>query len=130
MIEKNTPLYGKKSLLVGASESRHGYASLAFDRLTRSGHEVILLGKQKGVFEGEEILDIHTQPIIRDIDTITLYINPSNQEPWFQYLIGLRPRRIIFNPGTENDTFKKLAEQDGIETVYGCTLVMLGVGTY
>jgi hypothetical protein len=130
MIDKNTTLYGKKTVIVGSSPIRRGYAALAYDRLRQHNHEVVLLGKKKGNFEGMEILDIHEKPAITGVDTITLYINPANQQPWQQYLIGLNPSRIIFNPGTENDTLKKMAEEKGIETVYGCTLVMLSIGVY
>lgn len=130
MIDKNTPLYGKKTVIVGSSASRHGYAAMAFDRLVQQGHEVVLLGKRAATFEGHEILDINTKPFIDEVDTVTLYINPTNQQPWYEYLIGLKPKRIIFNPGTENDTLKKLAEEKGIETEYGCTLVMLSIGVY
>ena len=130
MSDKNTPVYGKRTLIVGASPTRYGYAALAYDLLREYQHEVVLLGKQTGTFEGTEILDIHDIPSIPGIDTITLYINPGNQEPWLDYLVGLNPSRIIFNPGTENTVLKKMAEEKGIETVYGCTLVMLRVGLY
>jgi predicted CoA-binding protein len=130
MIDKNTPLYGKKTVIVGVSPSRHGYAALAYDRLMQHDHEVILIGKRSGKFDEKDILDIHEKPDIADVDTITLYINPSNQQPWHHYLIGLNPSRIIFNPGTENAVLKKMADEKGIETVYGCTLVMLSIGAY
>ncbi len=130
MTGKNTPTYGNKTVIVGASASSHGYAALAFDRLLQHDHEVVLLGKRKGEYQGTEIMDINTSPGIEGVHTITLYINPNNQQPWHQYFIDLKPKRIIFNPGTENGTLKKLAEENGIETVYGCTLVMLSIGAY
>lgn len=130
MIGENTPLYGKKTVIVGAGPSRHGYAALAIDRLVQHGHEVVLVGKRSATFDGREILDINTEPVIADVDTITLYVNPKNQQPWHHYLIGLNPKRIIFNPGTENNVLKSLAEEKGIETIYGCTLVMLSIGNY
>lgn len=130
MIDKNTPLYGKKTVLVGASTTRHGYASMAYDRLVQHDHEVVLIGKRAATVEGQQVLDINTKPFVEDVHTITLYINPSNQQPWLEYLIGLKPKRIIFNPGTENSTLQNLAKAEGIETVYGCTLVMLSIGAY
>ena len=130
MIDENTTVYGKKTMIVGASASRHGYAAMAYDRLVQNGHEIVLVGKRAAIFEGQQVLDINTKPAIADVHTITLYINPSNQQPWHAYLIGLKPTRIIFNPGTENSTLQKLAEANGIETVYGCTLVMLRIGNY
>lgn len=128
--QRNTPLYGKKTVIVGASARRSGYAALAYDRLLDHGHEIALLGIRAGTFEKHEILDIRSHPVISSVHTITLYINPMRQEPWYDYLIGLKPARIIFNPGTENNDLKRLAEKNGIETVYGCTLVMLSIGNY
>ena len=130
MNAKNTPLYVKRTLIVGAKSNGSGYAALAYHRLRDSGHEIVLLGRRKGIYDGTEILDIYEKPAISGIDTITLYINPDNQQPWLEYLIGLKPSRIIFNPGTENPVLEKMAEENGIETVYGCTLVMLSIGVY
>ena len=70
------------------------------------------------------------QPEISDVDTITLYIGPDHQPEWYNYLIGLKPRRIIFNPGTENREFEQLAIKNGIEPIEACTLVMLRTGQY
>ncbi len=130
MIEKNTPLYGKRTLIVGVSEKKHGYATMALERLQQKDHDVVLLGRSSGNLYGIVIHDIRTTPSLKDIHTITLYINPTHQKEWYSYLIGLKPVRIIFNPGTENSEFAQLARENGIEVVYGCTLVMLSVGTY
>lgn len=74
---------------------------------------------------GNKILDIREKPPIDGVDTITLYIGPARQPQWYNYLLSLKPKRIIFNPGTENDEFEALAEQQGIEALEACTLVML-----
>lgn len=87
--------------------------------------ETVLLGIQKGDINGNKILDIREKPAITDVDTITLYIGPRRQPEWYDYLLALKPKRIIFNPGTENDEFENLARQQGIETLEACTLVML-----
>jgi len=98
--------------------------------LTSLNHEIIPLGVKKGEVFGKKILDIKEKPYLQDIDTITLYIGPTHQPPYYDYLLSLKPNRIIFNPGTENKELVELAAQNNIETVYGCTLVMLSIGNY
>ncbi|TNE56910.1 MAG: CoA-binding protein, partial [Bacteroidetes bacterium] len=65
-----------------------------------------------------------------DVDTVTLYVGPQRQVPYYEYILSLHPKRIIFNPGTENPELEALAEAQGIEVVEGCTLVMLSIGGY
>lgn len=115
----------KKTVVVGATPNTGRYAYLAAGMLTEYKHEVVPLGIKKGVIFGEEILDIRTKPKIQNVDTVTLYIGPPRQPEWYDYLLGLRPKRIIFNPGTENEEFEKLAEENGIEVTEACTLVLL-----
>lgn len=93
--------------------------------LTQYNHEIVPVGIKKGELFNTRILDIRERPEIPDVDTITMYIGPQRQPEWYDYLLSLKPKRIIFNPGTENDTFEKMAEENGIEVVEGCTLVML-----
>ncbi|MEQ8238537.1 MAG: CoA-binding protein [Cyclobacteriaceae bacterium] len=120
----------KKTIIVGASTNPSRYAYIAAERLTSHNHEIIPIGIKKGVVSGTEILDIKERPQVENVDTITLYIGPARQPAYYDYLISLKPKRIIFNPGTENEDLVKLAEKNNIETVYGCTLVMLSVGNY
>jgi hypothetical protein len=88
-------------------------------------HDTVLLGIQKGDINGNKILDIREKPTISGVDTITLYIGPHRQPEWYSYLLSLNPKRIIFNPGTENPEFENLATKQGVETLEACTLVML-----
>lgn len=115
----------KKTVVVGASPNPGRYAYLAANMLTEYDHEVVPIGIKKGSVAGKDILDIREKPEIKDVDTITLYIGPQHQPEWYDYLIDLKPRRIIFNPGTENSEFEKLAEKNGIEATEACTLVLL-----
>jgi uncharacterized protein len=115
----------KKTVVVGASPNPGRYAYLAANMLTEYDHEVVPIGIKKGSVVGKDILDIREKPEIKDVDTITLYIGPQHQPEWYDYLIGLKPKRIIFNPGTENSEFEKLAEKNGIEATEACTLVLL-----
>jgi predicted CoA-binding protein len=101
---------------------------MAIHRLLKYGHPVIAIGNRKGKVEEVEIITDH--PEMHDIDTVTLYLNPGNQKAYYDYILSLKPKRIIFNPGTENDELEKLAEKQGIAAVEACTLVMLGTGQY
>ena len=87
-----------------------------------------MIGKRAGQIGSVEIKTDHLP--VDNVHTVTLYLNPQNQLEYYDYILSLRPRRIIFNPGTENSELAKQAAQNGIETVEGCTLVMLGVGLY
>lgn len=118
----------KKTLVIGASEHPSRYAYLAINRLTEHGHETVTLGKEKGSVNGVNI-ETEKQPF-KNIDTVTLYINPAIQKEYYDYVVSLQPKRIIFNPGTENNEFEKLAESKGIETLHACTLVMLSTKQY
>lgn len=120
----------KKTVIIGATTNPARYAYFAADRLTNSGHEIVPVGIKKGELFGEEILDIRESPKVEDVDTVTLYLGPKHQPEYYNYLLGLNPNRIIFNPGTENDELVKLANEKGIETENACTLVMLGSGVY
>lgn len=120
----------KKTVIIGASTNATRYAYFAAERLSKAGHEFVPVGIKKGEVLGEEILDIRTSPKVEDVDTITLYLGPQHQVEYYDYLISLNPKRIIFNPGTENTELVKLANEKGIETENACTLVMLGSGVY
>jgi uncharacterized protein len=118
----------KKTVVIGASANPERYAYKAIHSLVSHGHEVVPLGVKAGIVAQLPITT--TKPTESNVDTVTLYVGPQNQPEWYDYIFGLNPRRIIFNPGTENAELVQLAEKRGIETVEGCTLVMLSVGTY
>lgn len=118
----------KKTLVIGASENPARYSNMAIKRLLQKGHEVKAIGARPGVVE---TVNIETgEPPISGIDTVTLYINPQRQADYVKYILSLQPKRIIFNPGTENDDFEAIAKEKGIQTLEACTLVMLGTGQY
>lgn len=120
----------KKTVIIGATPNPSRYAYLAAETLNDHNHEIVLLGIKKGEVLGKPIQNIYEKPAIQDVDTVTLYIGPRNQPEWYSYLIGLKPKRIIFNPGTENSEFEKQAAAAGIEVLEACTLVMLRTGQY
>ncbi len=115
----------KKTVIIGATTNPARYAYLAAQMLKEYNHEIVPVGIKNGEVFGEEILDIYARPALEDVDTVTLYIGPQRQPEHIDYILSLKPRRIIFNPGTENDEFMKQAEDQGVEVVEGCTLVML-----
>ena len=118
----------KKTLVLGATTNPERYAYLATMRLSQQGHEVVPVGIKQGEINGIPILQ--GQPEVPEVDTITLYLGPERQREYYDYLLSLQPKRIIFNPGTENPELVLLAKKKGIETVEGCTLVMLSIGSY
>ena len=118
----------KKTLVLGASENPERYSYLAVNKLFRLNHPVVAIGKRKGKV-GEIEIDTEQKPLT-DIDTISLYLNPQNQKPYYDYILSLKPQRIIFNPGTENDELEKLATQNKIKVMEACTLVLLSTGQY
>jgi len=119
----------KKTLIVGATPNPERYAYKAAHMLAQHGHDRVLIGIKKGEIEGVPIL--HDWPeSIADLDTVTLYVGPDKQPELYDSILRLKPKRIIFNPGTENADFVKLANENGIETEYACTLVLLSTGQY
>jgi predicted CoA-binding protein len=118
----------KKTLILGATPNPGRYAYLAANRLAGHGHSIVNVGLKTGDVAGvpiEKAENIHN-----DIDTITLYVGPQNQPPLYDYILNTHPKRIIFNPGTENSELRKMAEEKGIETEYACTLVLLSINQY
>ncbi len=118
----------KKTVVIGASENPERYAYKAAIALQKQNHEVIPIGLTNGEINGIKI--INEKMDIANVDTITLYVGAKNQPSWYDYIIGLKPKRVIFNPGTENLEFEQLLQQNKIETIEACTLVMLSVGNY
>ncbi len=117
-----------KTLVIGATTNKERYAYRAINSLIDKSHQVVAIGVKPGM-----ALDvtIETEKIpFKSIDTVTLYINPTIQKEYYDYVISLKPRRVIFNPGTENTEFVQLLEQNGIESEIACTLVLLATNQY
>ena len=118
----------KKTLVIGASENPERYAYKAVKSLLGKGHEVIAEGLRIGKIDDVNISN--EKKFYEEVDTITLYVGPKNQPSWYDYIISLQPKRIIFNPGTENEELINLAKENNIHTEEACTLVMLSIGNY
>jgi len=118
----------KKTLVLGASENQSRYSNMALRRLHDKGYDVVAIGNKKGNVNG---IEINTEQLqLTDVGTVTLYLNPTNQKPYYDYILGLKPKRIIFNPGTENEELERMAAKEGINVLESCTLVMLSTGQY
>jgi len=118
----------KKTVVIGASENPERYSFRAVVSLSKHGYEVIAVGLKDGMILSIPITKEKTY--IDNVDTITLYVGKKNQPYWNDYIFSLNPKRIIFNPGAENDELAQLAIREGIEVIEACTLVMLSVGNY
>ena len=119
----------KTTLILGASTNEERYSYKALYKLRAANHPVYALGFREGALAD---ISIHTEHQVswNDIDTVTLYLGPARQESYYDYLLTLKPRRIIFNPGTENVEFEKRLRDAGIETEQSCTLVLLATNQY
>ncbi len=116
------------TLVIGASENPERYSNKAVRLLADYQHHVLALGIKSGKIGDVEILKELSADV--SIDTVTLYVNPSLQEQYQSLILGLKPRRVIFNPGTENINFERLLSENGIEPIEACTLVMLRTRQY
>ncbi len=118
----------KKTVVIGASPEPQRYSHRAVLSLLKAGHEVVPVGLQSGRIDD---LEIHTDFVaVEDVHTATLYVHPKHQEYWKDYIVSLSPKRVVFNPGAENDDLKDYLLDKGISCQESCTLVMLAVGTY
>ncbi len=118
----------KKTLVVGASTNPARYSNMAINRLVEHGHTVVAVGLKKGVVAGIEITP--EKEAFEAINTVTLYLNPKRQEEYYDYIVSLKPERVVFNPGTENPEFYKILKENNIESEVACTLVLLGTNQY
>ncbi len=119
----------KKTLVLGASTKPGRYALMAAQRLLEKGHSIELFGQKEGNVGG---VDIKTslEDIDKDIDTVTVYLSEENQQEYEDFLLQMKPKRVIFNPGAENFELGTKLEAQGTEVLDACTLVMLGTGQY
>ena len=118
----------KKTLILGATPNAGRYAYLAANKLVSKGHSIVNVGIKEGEVAGVPIEKPET--IHDDIDTITMYVGPAHQEELYNYILDTHPKRIIFNPGTENAELRRMANDKGIATENACTLVLLSIGEY
>lgn len=128
MTSRNEIMKNKKTLVLGATTKPEKYAFIAINKLVEKGHSVLAIGQNSGEVAG---VKIHTKQIpLANIDTVTLYLNPKRQVDYYNYIIETKPKRVIFNPGTENPQFYQLLQSNGIKVEVACTLVLLTTNQY
>jgi len=118
----------KKTLVLGASDNPSRYSYLAVNRLRSHGHPVVAIGKKNSI-----VADVPIEKEKKDwknVDTVTLYLNQNHQQQYYDYILSLKPKRIIFNPGAENEELADLAVKNGIKPIEACTLVLLSTNQY
>ncbi len=118
----------KKTLIIGASIKPERYSYKAAAKLLAHNHGIYMIGNRPGELFNHEITK--TQPEYSDVDTVTMYVSSKNQPGYYDYIKALKPRRVIFNPGTENPEFALQLEEQGIEAEEACTLVLLATNAY
>lgn len=118
----------KKTLIIGATPNEDRYAYRAAHMLVAKGHPIVNIGVKHGEVAGVEIEK--AGQVYDDIDTITLYIGPALQHSYYEYMLQTKPKRVIFNPGTENPALAQALKERGIQPVVACTLVLLSIGQY
>ena len=118
----------KKTLVVGASENTSRMSAKVIKLLRDKDHEIIALGRKDGSINEVDI--ISEKILVDDVDTVTMYVNPQNQSQFTDYILSLKPKRVICNPGSENHGFAKALRDNGIETLNACTMVMLSTDQF
>ncbi len=118
----------KKSLVIGASLKPSRYSFMAINRLVDKGHPVVAVGLREGIIAGVTITKEKEQ--FQGVNTVTLYLNPKRQVDYYQYILSLKPKRVIFNPGTENPEFYRILDENDISYEAACTLVLLSTNQY
>jgi hypothetical protein len=118
----------KKTLVLGASANPARYSFLAINKLREHNHAVIAVGKRTALVADVPVQDKTQQ--IEDLDTVSIYLNKSNQKNYYDYILSQHPKRVIFNPGAENPEFELALSNKGIKAVEACTLVLLATGQY
>jgi predicted CoA-binding protein len=121
-------IMSKKTLVLGATTNPARYANAAINRLVSNNIPTVGLGLRRGEVAG---VAIENEKIpFEDIHTVTLYIGPQRQDEYYDYIVSLKPRRVIFNPGTENPEFYRLLQKNNIEVEVACTLILLSTQQY
>lgn len=118
----------KKTLVLGASTNPERYSFKAIKMLSTHKYPVVAIGQKSGEVEG---VSIQTKTIpLKNIHTVSLYLNALRQRDYYNYITELKPKRVLFNPGTENPEFYQLLNANGIKYEEACTLVLLSTNQY
>ena len=119
---------GTDGLVIGASLKENRYSNICVKTLVSGHFQVTAIGLREGLIDETPVLSGF--PKLHDIHTVTLYLSAVNQVPWYNYILELKPQRVIFNPGTENPEFQDVLTQTGIEVMEDCTIIMVEGGRF
>ena len=117
-----------KMLILGATENPDRYSCKTAKALDRNGYEVVAVGFKSGFIK--HIIIRTGMPEIDDVDTVLLYMGKKKQSEFHDYIIGLKPRRVIFNPGAENPELQEILKEKGIEAIEDCGLIMINTDSF
>lgn len=116
------------TLVIGASLKPSRYSNKAIKKLVNHKQPTLAIGLREGEVAG---VSIETEKVaFENIETVTLYLNPKRQQEYYDYILQLKPKRVIFNPGTENPEFYELLKKEDIHIEVACTLVLLSTNQY
>lgn len=118
----------EKTLVLGASLKPNRYSNYAIQRLVANNIETVAFGLKEGIIAGVQI-DTELKPYL-NVHTVTLYLNSKRQKDYYDYIVSLKPKRVIFNPGTENPELFSILDQNNINYEAACTLVLLATNQY
>ncbi len=118
----------KSTLVVGASANPDRYSNMAIQSLVVHHYKAFAVGLREGMIHG--VLISRPFPKLEHIHTVTMYVGRKNQPFYYDYILSLKPKRVIFNPGSENEEFETMLKEQGTEVIHACTLVMLLQGSY
>lgn len=121
-------MHHRKTLVIGASTNPERYSYLAVKKLLKYEFPVCAVGLREGEIDGVKIEPPETP--FEHIHTVTMYVGAKNQRPYYDYIINLNPKRVIFNPGTQNVEFEKILRDHGVHVTHACTLIMLSNQLY
>ncbi len=118
----------EKTLIIGATTNPDRYSNLVIHRLRAKGYPVLAIGNKSGSVAGVEILNEKIP--MKNVHTVSLYLNAQKQPEYYDYIVSLKPKRVIFNPGTENPEFSSILLENDIEVDEACSMILLASNQY
>jgi predicted CoA-binding protein len=115
---------GQKVAILGASRKPERYSNKAFHMLREYGHKVLPVSPGFSELEGVPVF-ANLGEIHEPVDTLTMYVGPAISSDLLSAILQLNPKRVIFNPGSENPELESALEKSGIKVEEACTLVLL-----
>ena len=121
-------MQSERVLVLGASDNPERYSHKAIIMLQQHGYTPVLVHPRIECINGIPVH--HSLAEVQDIDILTVYVNPQLSDKMKDEILNLGAKRVIFNPGTENESLKEELIKKGVEVEYACTLVLLSTGQF